>query len=51
MKMPMMTQEKEYKRNTSIIYGTEFQYQIDTSYGLEQGFIAEGTESGGHVFL
>lgn len=43
--MPMMTQETEYKRNTSIIYGTEFQYQIDTSYGLEQGFIAEGTES------
>ena len=30
---------------TQIIQGTEFQYFIDIDYGMNKGFIAEGTES------
>ena len=31
---------------SSVIRGTEFNYRIDTEYGINQdGFIAEGTES------
>lgn len=28
-----------------VIQGTEFQYFIDADYGMNRGFIAEGTES------